>query len=587
VQDALIPDSTWMYADPGSGSCSPKTNPPHGGFAIFSVMNIPAERGEVPGRWLARAAAPLFAALSIALALLNGKDLNWDLLNYHFYNGWAFVAGRMSVDVAPAQLQSYFNPLLDIPLYFAIRSLAAWQVAVIYATAQSFNAELVRRIALHLLPPIRQRELAAFGLGLLVLGGAIYRGEAGGSMGDTLVSIPVLASVCLLVAQRDAVAGASTRIAAPLLLLSGFCAGAAAGFKLVMLIYALGFGIATMLLDTRPLLHRWRFPLLFGLGALGGWLLLDGWWLLHLWRQFGNPLFPFFNSYFHAPLAPTESLSDTRFLPRSFTQALMYPLAWTWHPRLVSDVGRFFDLRIPLLFVLGTGWLAVALVRSHRPTTNAAVRFILLGCALSYLLWLLAFGILRYLAVLEFLAPLCCVALIFELAAYRRRNIIAVFAVAFLLIVAVRPLREAHGAWRGDYFAVEVPEVVSGDTQSLVLMGGFAPIAFVVPQLSPSHRFLRVQGNFTGRAQEHGMDRQMHDTVAAHRGALVALASAEEMTGMDPVLVRYGLRRTTALQDCAVLDSAAQTTRPAPMLNGPLLWCALERINSVGAAEAP
>jgi hypothetical protein len=30
------------------------------------------------------------------LAVLLGKDLNWDLLNYHFYNGYALLTGRIN-----------------------------------------------------------------------------------------------------------------------------------------------------------------------------------------------------------------------------------------------------------------------------------------------------------------------------------------------------------------------------------------------------------------------------------------------------------------------------------------------------------
>jgi hypothetical protein len=526
--------------------------------------------------WLRYAALPVFIAVGITLALLSGKDLNWDLLNYHFYNGWAFVVARMNLDVAPAQLQSYFNPVLDVPLYFAIRTLEPWQVAVAVASLQSVNAELVRRIALHLLPPLQPRELVAFGLGLLVLSGAIFRGEIGGSMGDTLVSVPLLASIQMLVARRDALA--ATRVAAPWLLISGLCAGAAGGLKLVALVQALGFGVATLALDTGALRRRWRFPLLFGFGAIGGWLLLDGWWLAHLARQFGNPLFPLFNGYFHAPLAPADALGDTRFLPRSFGQALIYPLAWTWQPQLVSDVGRFFDLRIPLLFLLGALWISRSLAQRRFTGTNPAVRFVLLGCALSYLLWLPAFGIFRYLAALEMLAPLCIVLLGMELVVPSRRTVIATLAFAFLLTVSVRPLREARGEWDGDYFGVTLPAAVTRDANTLVLMGGFAPTAFVLPQLPSSQRFLRVQGNFTGRMVEHGMDAYMRDIVASHHGAMAALASADEMAGMDTILARHGVRRATTLHECAQITTAAQTTQREPMLKGPLLWCALERI---------
>src|SRR5436190_23714620 len=64
------------------------------------------------------AAALLFGGFA---SLLRGVDTNWDLRNYHFYNPWAWLHGRLGFDYAPAQVQSYYSPLLDLPFY----SLAA------------------------------------------------------------------------------------------------------------------------------------------------------------------------------------------------------------------------------------------------------------------------------------------------------------------------------------------------------------------------------------------------------------------------------------------------------------------------------
>jgi hypothetical protein len=41
-----------------------------------------------------------------------GADANWDLYNYHLYNAFAWLHGKLQTDLAPAGLQSYFNPLI-------------------------------------------------------------------------------------------------------------------------------------------------------------------------------------------------------------------------------------------------------------------------------------------------------------------------------------------------------------------------------------------------------------------------------------------------------------------------------------------
>src|SRR5258706_8592967 len=64
--------------------------------------------------------AGLAACIAVAGAASIGarQDANWDLKNYHYYNAYAFLNGRIAWDVAPAQLQSYHNPLLDLPFYW-------------------------------------------------------------------------------------------------------------------------------------------------------------------------------------------------------------------------------------------------------------------------------------------------------------------------------------------------------------------------------------------------------------------------------------------------------------------------------------
>src|SRR5436305_6609916 len=50
-----------------------------------------------------------------------GADHNWDLLNYHLYNPYAYLHRRYSFDLSPAQVQSYLNPVADLPFYVMVR----------------------------------------------------------------------------------------------------------------------------------------------------------------------------------------------------------------------------------------------------------------------------------------------------------------------------------------------------------------------------------------------------------------------------------------------------------------------------------
>src|SRR3954447_18756256 len=74
-------------------------------------------------RGVAIAVAMFFAAVFGMLSVELGQDANWDLKNYHLYNAYGLLHGRLKVDLAAAAMQSFFNPLLDLQYYFLSFSL--------------------------------------------------------------------------------------------------------------------------------------------------------------------------------------------------------------------------------------------------------------------------------------------------------------------------------------------------------------------------------------------------------------------------------------------------------------------------------
>jgi hypothetical protein len=72
--------------------------------------------------WLRTDGAPIlgFAALAMFMAWRLGQEVSWDLRNYHFYNAYFLLDNRFTRDIEPAGVQTYFNPILDIPFYVAV-----------------------------------------------------------------------------------------------------------------------------------------------------------------------------------------------------------------------------------------------------------------------------------------------------------------------------------------------------------------------------------------------------------------------------------------------------------------------------------
>ena len=82
-------------------------------------------------------------------------------------------------------------------------------------------------------------------------------------------------------------------------LFAGLFLGIAAAFKLTNSLYfiaAFGAYLIYSLLEKRGL----RGLLALAVGCILAFLLLDGWWAWRLYKAFGNPLFPYYNNFFHS-----------------------------------------------------------------------------------------------------------------------------------------------------------------------------------------------------------------------------------------------------------------------------------------------
>lgn len=126
-----------------------------------------------------------------------GQDGNWDLRNYHWYNAMAFLEGRELVqDVAPAQVATFYNPTLDIPVYWLAQVLPGRAVSFILSWVQGMNLVPLTGIAWLLLPVLggRARALASVALALVCFAGAGQMGLLGTTFYDNVISLFVLGS---------------------------------------------------------------------------------------------------------------------------------------------------------------------------------------------------------------------------------------------------------------------------------------------------------------------------------------------------------------------------------------------------------
>ena len=493
--------------------------------------------------------APFLFGLS---TLWLGQDISWDLRNYHFYNPFAFLTGRMGHDVAVSHVATYYNPLIYIPFYYAVTWLSPKTVGFILGFLPGLNVFPLYGITRQAIDSGKAGNSVwlCLALTLVAVLGAINLAEIGTSYGDNILSLPVLAALWLIVHFRQRLS-ASVRSGWPVAAAAGLLAGSALGLKQPFAVYSVGLCLAFFGLNA-PFRRCLGLAFIFGLGVLAGTALTSGFWLLEMWRRFQNPLFPYFNEFFKSPWGAIGSYRDERYIPKHLAMWLLFPFWFNFDPNQVGEVA-FRDLRFPLLYVLLLALSVFALMKlvgkprgagahSGDPDARTMTGFFLIFMVVSFVLWMKLFSVYRYAVVCEFMAPLSIYLVLGAVLRNPQRQRRAALAGMVLLLVTLDPGHWGRRPWSSDYFDPNLPALAS-QSNSIVLVTGHDPIAYMIPSFPPQTRFLRIQGYFTGpSAALNATDRLMMQAVAEHKGPLlIVFRDYEEWHALN-ALEFYGLQ---------------------------------------------
>ena len=526
--------------------------------------------GRVPAALFLVLAPPAFGLIALALPM----DANWDLRNYHYYNAYAFLAGREGYDLLVAQLPSFFNPLVDLPFFLAAQAWPARLLGFALGTVQGLNilplygiSHAVLRIA-----PVERRRLVAAASALLGMTGAGALSELGTTFQDNIVSLGPLAALWLIMRDYAALRQAPLRAIWLRLVLAGLLSGVAVGLKQPIVTLVAGLCLAFLFAPAWPA-RRLALALLFGAGVTLGAGAASGHWMLHLWRAYGNPIFPFYNEIFGSPWALAKDYRDVFYIPGSWLVRLFFPFAYLANPRLTAEAD-FRDLRILACFVLIPLAGATVLLRQPRHVPEAGslsampeTRYLLTAFAIGYALWVLLFCIYRYLVVYEMLAPLAIMLSIGLLPLRPRTRALAAAAALALVAVTVEPADWGRIPWTAKW-VMATPPVLADPDRTIVLITGHEPLSYLIPFFPPSVRFLRIHSGFTGPYEPTmRFNVEMHRIVEAHRGPLYALFNPNETGFANTHLAAYGL----------AIDASACRTVPSNIGYLPYSFCALRR----------
>ncbi len=462
-------------------------------------------KSNLPDRALV-AACVLGATAWISIAVWQGYDFEWDVQNYHFYNGFALLHLKLFANLQPAMMQTYFAPLMDAAFYILVRFLPPTGVVAAIAAFQSLIIPILFQLARFLLPAGRGRMALAAALSVLGAAAPVALYEAGGVLGDSTSSVLVLGALLALV---KAVARSATASRPRLLAFAGALAGSAAGLKLTNMAFAIGL-IAALLATTGLPRNRTAVQAavtrvaacLAGIGA--AFMLTYGWWGAILYWHFSNPVFPEFNQFFRSPYAAPASFADPTFALPTWRAKLLFPfLRTSVSGRL--DAAGLYDLRMAITLPLClAGVLASRIGRTRADgtaTDGAPTHALLVFVLTSYAGWLLMFPTNRYLVAVDIVAPLACVAA--ALAVWRARatawSVTAALALALPASAATSlplwwlPGEHRHGD-AGGYFGVSFAPPPGLDGAIVAMLGGW-PSTFVIPYFPRHTSFVRLQGS--------------------------------------------------------------------------------------------
>jgi len=454
--------------------------------------------------------------LTALTSLLFGQDANWDLRNYHLYNGWAALHDRLAIDLAPAQLQSYFMPWLDVGYFLLAVKGSPLLAAAVLGALHGLAFVAVTMVAWLTLEGDARRPWLAPLLALAgCLGSAMFLSELGNSMGDNTTAPLIIGALALALhaARTDA---------ARHWLLAGLLLGLALALKLTNAPYALGLGVAA-LVTRGHWTRRLRGAALMTVAAALVFALVAGPWFWRMYQQFGNPLFPQFNHWFGSPLALPLPNNDTGHLPKNAVQMLTWPLLIVADPRRISELGMY-QLVWSALYLLAAWAIVQAVLRragrgwTGLPAPNRlAARMLAAFVMVSLAAWTAVFSIHRYLIALELLAPLALWLLARHALPAASAEKWAAGLIAVCAVTGCAAVRNwGHEGWAQRGFTVEVPFMEQPSTATVLFVLD-EPQAWRIPFLPRQAAYIGIATNLPGSLGYEERARQ----IAAERGGKV------------------------------------------------------------------
>lgn len=476
--------------------------------------------------------ALLLMAISGHISIQRGQDANWDLKNYHWYNAYALLEGRLGFDIAPAQLQSFHNPLLDLPYFWLATTFPMFPQYAAFLQGAYFGLVIffLIKISLLILPHDNEQQTTrirlrsgSFALTVLarfperpilficavIVGatGVATQSQLGSTMNEMQLAALILAGLyCLLVSIGKDVPTVWLAVAGALI-------GSAAGLKLTAATFLVGAAVAvtgTGYLRKRLIHHL----LVFTTFSTLGFVLFQGYWFVRLTEVYENPLFPYFNQVFMSEWWEPKPISYSRFFPGTLFEWIFYPFYWSTENSYLVMEAAFRDPRLAIVYV----FVAICIFQLKRNSIllrpdDQKLLLLVIFTAVAYAIWLIKFSIYRYLIPLEVLSGIFLIEMVRRLP-FGKHRILVTLVCSVAVVTWSKAPDWGHVAYApGVVASEERPEVPAG---SLILLLGSKPLGYVATLFPKEVRFIGVGNNLIHPGMKNRLQTEADNIIEMH-----------------------------------------------------------------------
>lgn len=414
-----------------------------------------------------------------------GQDVNWDLLNYHYYTGYAIAYGRYSTDIAAAGMQTYLNPIVNTVAYYFLKYLpfpfSGWVILLIQFISIPAIFIIIKDIGREFgYEKISVAHILAL---LLCVISPLWLSELGTTFSSSWTAPLVIWSIAIL--ARDF---SNQSLFRGGLFFAGAMLGFATGLKLTNMIFAVSATITLIyLLSYDKCSLSIRKFLLFAIGGIVGFS-LTAWWNVYLWYEWGNPIFPLYNAIFQSPYYDLVNFRDMRWKFISFSELINFLIDSAFGTSKTSEI-EFSDFRFLSIFVLIPIVLLFRMNGKFTKKTTAIVVFIMS----SFSLWALMFAYQRYLIPIELL--LGVLIFIFVLRIFKSElmrvlvlSMLFISSVSLMIIPDWGHTKPSHDS--GNPFNTKIPQELSFTPAKYIIIG--VPMSYILPSLHKDSLFYGV-----------------------------------------------------------------------------------------------